>query len=119
MDCNDKNTGLRALIEACELDAAYLSAYHIGFIIGPCLNASGRLDTAQRAIELLLCTEPGKAHEMAQELRELNEERKNMTDTEAKKQLKWSKERICMKITCWWCICRSAMRAWRGLSQAV
>ena len=85
MDCNDKNTGLRALIGACELDAAHLSAYHIGFIIGPCLNASGRLDTAQRAIELLLCTEPGKAHEMAQELRELNEERKNMTDTEAKK----------------------------------
>ena len=82
-----KNTGLRALIEACELDAAYLSAYHIGFIIGPCLNASGRLDTAQRAIELLLCTEPGKAHEMAQELRELNEERKNMTDTEAKKAI--------------------------------
>ena len=38
-----KNTGLRALIEACELDAAHLSAYHIGFIIGPCLNASGRL----------------------------------------------------------------------------
>lgn len=82
-----KNTGLRALIEACELDAAHLSAYHIGFIIGPCLNASGRLDTAQRAIELLLCTEPGKAHEMAQELRELNEERKNMTDTEAKKAI--------------------------------
>ena len=81
------NTGLRALIEACELDAAHLSAYHIGFIIGPCLNASGRLDTAQRAIELLLCTEPGKAHEMAQELRELNEERKNMTDTEAKKAI--------------------------------
>ena len=82
-----KNTGLRALIEACELDAVHLSAYHIGFIIGPCLNASGRLDTAQRAIELLLCTEPGKAHEMAQELRELNEERKNMTDTEAKKAI--------------------------------
>ena len=82
-----KNTGLRALIEACELDAAHLSAYHIGFIIGPCLNASRRLDTAQRAIELLLCTEPGKAHEMAQELRELNEERKNMTDTEAKKAI--------------------------------
>ena len=81
------NLGLRALMECTGVPVERLSAYHIGFIIGPCLNASGRLDTAQRAIELLLCTEPGKAHEMAQELRELNEERKNMTDTEAKKAI--------------------------------
>ena len=58
-----KNTGLRALIEACELDAVHLSAYHIGFIIGPCLNASGRLDTAQRA---MTDTEAKKAIEMVE-----------------------------------------------------
>lgn len=79
------NKGLRALAESCQLDITHLSAYHIGFIIGPCLNASGRLDTAQRAIELLLCENPAQAHIMAEELRELNDERKNMTDTEAKK----------------------------------
>lgn len=79
------NKGLRALVESCQLDITHLSAYHIGFIIGPCLNASGRLDTAQRAIELLLCDHPAQAHSMAEELRELNDERKNMTDTEAKK----------------------------------
>jgi len=109
-----KNTGLRALIEACELDAAHLSAYHIGFIIGPCLNASGRLDTLLHLIPAIpvpfhapyrvrcitivqLHAVPCQAvrwhlntvqaHEMAQELRELNEERKNMTDTEAKKAI--------------------------------
>lgn len=79
------NKGLRALAESCQLDITHMSAYHIGFIIGPCLNASGRLDTAQRAIELLLCENPAQAHIMAEELRELNDERKNMTDTEAKK----------------------------------
>lgn len=82
-----KNIGLKALIECCELDASHLTAYHIGFIIGPCLNASGRLDTAQQAIELLLCDEAAKAYKMAGKLRELNEERKNMTDTEAKKAI--------------------------------
>lgn len=82
-----QNKGLRALVESCELDISHLTAYHIGFIIGPCLNASGRLDTAQRAIELLLCDNPAQAHIMAEELRELNDERKNMTDTEAKKAI--------------------------------
>ncbi|MBO5459862.1 MAG: single-stranded-DNA-specific exonuclease RecJ, partial [Lachnospira sp.] len=80
-----KNMGIRALTESCKLDIIHLTAYHIGFIIGPCLNASGRLDTAKRAIELLLCDNPADAHIMAEELRELNEERKNLTDTEAKR----------------------------------
>lgn len=82
-----KNAGLKALIECCELDAAHLTAYHIGFIIGPCLNASGRLDTARQAIELLLCEDITQAYKMAQKLRKLNEERKNMTDNEAKKAI--------------------------------
>ena len=74
---------LRALVEACGLDICNLTAYHIGFVIGPCLNASGRLKTAQLALELLLC-EAGtpaalRAEEMAAELKLLNEERKDMT----------------------------------------
>ena len=94
------SAGLRALVEACGLDIYDLTAYHIGFVIGPCLNASGRLKTAQLALELLLCEEsnvsgsmsgllekrPGsemqcssRAEEMAVELKLLNEERKDMT----------------------------------------
>lgn len=77
------SAGLRALVEACGLDICNLTAYHIGFVIGPCLNASGRLKTAQLALELLLC-EAGtpaalRAEEMAVELKLLNEERKDMT----------------------------------------
>lgn len=77
------SAGLRALVEACRLDICNLTAYHIGFVIGPCLNASGRLKTAQLALELLLC-EAGtpaalRAEEMAAELKLLNEERKDMT----------------------------------------
>lgn len=102
------SAGLRALVEACGLDIWNLTAYHIGFVIGPCLNASGRLKTAQLALELLLCEEPNaggtvsglpeectgqrsdvhpvsetqrgsRTEEMAAELKRLNEERKDMT----------------------------------------
>lgn len=77
------SAGLRALVEACGLDIYNLTAYHIGFVVGPCLNASGRLKTAQLALELLLCGEgtPAalRAEEMAAELKLLNEERKDMT----------------------------------------
>ncbi|MDO4267068.1 MAG: single-stranded-DNA-specific exonuclease RecJ [Eubacteriales bacterium] len=74
-----ESPGLRALVEACGLDIGSLSAYHIGFVIGPCLNASGRLRTAQLALELLLCGDPARAGAMAGELQALNEERKDMT----------------------------------------
>lgn len=76
------SAGLRALVEACGLDIYDLTAYHIGFVIGPCLNASGRLKTAQLALELLLCEgmqQSACAEEMAAELKLLNEERKDMT----------------------------------------
>lgn len=76
------SAGLRALVEACGLDIYDLTAYHIGFVIGPCLNASGRLKTAKLALELLLCEgmqQSARAEEMAAELRLLNEERKDMT----------------------------------------
>ena len=76
------SAGLRALVEACGLDIYDLTAYHIGFVIGPCLNASGRLKTAKLALELLLCEgmqQSARAEEMAAELKLLNEERKDMT----------------------------------------
>lgn len=76
------SAGLRALVEACGLDIYDLTAYHIGFVIGPCLNASGRLKTAKLALELLLCEgmqQSARAEEMAAEIKLLNEERKDMT----------------------------------------
>ena len=82
-----KNTGLRALIEECQLDINNISSYHIGFVLGPCLNASGRLDTARQAIELMLCKDNEKAHNMAKELIALNNERKSMTEQETQKAI--------------------------------
>ena len=82
-----KNTGLRAHIEECKLDINNISSYHIGFVIGPCLNASGRLDTARQAIELMLCKDNEKAHNMAKELIALNNERKSMTEQETHKAI--------------------------------
>lgn len=82
-----KNTGLRALIEECQLDINNISSYHIGFVIGPCLNASGRLDTARQAIELMLCMDNEKAHNMAKELIAINNERKSMTEQETHKAI--------------------------------
>ena len=67
------NRGLKALIRANGLEDAQISSYHIGFVLGPCINASGRLDTAKRALELLL------AEDLAHTLKELNDERKDMT----------------------------------------
>ena len=74
-----KNLGLKALIECTGVDVQRLSAYHIGFIIGPCLNASGRLDTAKRALELLLAKTRKEADVLAGDLKALNDSRKDMT----------------------------------------
>lgn len=71
--------GLRALVEAAGLQEKKLSAYHLGFVIGPCLNATGRLDTAGRALELLRAKDRATAASIAKELRDLNESRKEMT----------------------------------------
>ena len=74
-----KNTGLRKLIEKNNLDIENLSAYHIGFVIGPCLNAGGRLKSAKVALRMLLAEDPERAGERADELKELNDMRKDMT----------------------------------------
>lgn len=76
---NTRNQGLRALMEVNELQPDKLSAYHLGFVLGPCLNASGRLDTAKRAFELLQSTSKVDAMSAAGELKNLNESRKNLT----------------------------------------
>lgn len=73
------NFGLRALIQANGLDQQMLVAYHIGFVLGPCINASGRLDTARRSMALLLAESMESAKVLAEELKALNDERKNLT----------------------------------------
>lgn len=74
-----KNAGLQALFMVCDIPKESLSTYHIGFILGPCFNATGRLDVADRAIELLSEKDFSKAVLIARELKELNEQRKSMT----------------------------------------
>ena len=73
------NIGLNALIEVNSLDPSKLSAYHMGFVIGPCINASGRLDTALRAFELLSSKDKAEALTIATELKSLNDSRKSLT----------------------------------------
>lgn len=75
-----KNIGLRKLAEKNNLDLAQLTAYHIGFVIGPCLNAGGRLQTAKLALELLLSSDEERADYLALQLKELNDIRKDMTE---------------------------------------
>lgn len=74
------NLGMQALIDACGLKGKKLSAYHIGFVLGPCINASGRLETAHEAEQLLLTQDPARAHQLAMRLSDLNQERKSLTD---------------------------------------
>lgn len=73
------NIGLEALINRCELDKNNISSFHIGYVIGPCLNAAGRLETAKMGLELLLCDNKEKAEKLAEELVILNQKRKELT----------------------------------------
>lgn len=74
-----ENLGLRALLEVCELTGKEVSVYHVGFILGPCINATGRLDTAQRGLDLFLSGAYREAMMIAAELKNLNDSRKAMT----------------------------------------
>ena len=76
---NTKNEGLLALMEENGIEKEKLSAFHLGYVIGPCLNASGRLDTAKTGLALLLAQTKDEAVRLAKEVRELNELRKQMT----------------------------------------
>ena len=75
-----KNPGMRELISACGLMGSTLNAYHIGFVLGPCINASGRLDTALLSERLLLTKDREEAGKLAEKLTALNEERKDLTE---------------------------------------
>lgn len=74
-----QNKGMRALIQVNGLADSQINSYHVGFVLGPCINASGRLDTAKRALNLLLAETEEEAMVLAQELKSLNDERKDMT----------------------------------------
>lgn len=76
---NSKNIGINALKKACGLEDKEITAYHLGFVIGPCLNASGRLDSAKKGLELLLMEDDEEAKNLAQEIVDLNDARKHMT----------------------------------------
>ena len=73
------NMGLQALISACDLENKEITPYHIGFVLGPCFNASGRLDDAYRVIELLCATTKEEADVLAISLKQLNQERQDLT----------------------------------------
>lgn len=72
--------GMKALICVNNLEGAEITAYHVGFVIGPCINASGRLDTAARSLELLLADNMEDAMKLADDLYDLNQSRKAMTE---------------------------------------
>lgn len=79
MMAHTENPGLKALIAVNDLTGKTLTPYHVGFILGPCLNATGRLDSAQRALSLFTCDNDREALMIAQELKGLNDSRKDMT----------------------------------------
>lgn len=74
-----RNIGLNSLMRQTGILGKELGVYHLGFILGPCINASGRLDWAEKGLKLLLCTDVEEADRLALELHELNNERKAMT----------------------------------------
>ena len=80
MNAGCENPGLAKLVEVCGLTGKRLTAYHIGFVIGPCINAGGRLESAETALQLFLCGSPENSLPLALHLQELNEERKAMTE---------------------------------------
>ncbi|MCR5716688.1 MAG: single-stranded-DNA-specific exonuclease RecJ [Lachnospiraceae bacterium] len=75
-----QNLGMKALMEVSGIRGEELGSYHIGFVLGPSLNATGRLETAKIAIELLTCTDRMRAVQLATELKNLNDSRKTMTE---------------------------------------
>ncbi len=76
---NTKNLGLKELIKVNNLEGKNISSYHLGFIIGPCINATGRLETAKLSVELLITKDEERAKTLAKELYELNTKRQEMT----------------------------------------
>ncbi|MBN1067025.1 single-stranded-DNA-specific exonuclease RecJ [Clostridium botulinum] len=84
---NTTNLGLKYLMKETKMDGKEISTYHLGFVIGPCINASGRLDSAKKGLRLLLSQNEEEALNLAKELVELNDERKNMTSDGVEKAI--------------------------------
>lgn len=91
------NVGMRALIAQCGLEREQIDAFHFGFVLGPCINASGRLDTAKRAIELFFQTDYDRAAAVANELVVLNTERKDLTKAGVEDAIAFCEEHGCDK----------------------
>ena len=92
-----KNVGMRALIAQCGLEKEQIDAFHFGFVLGPCINASGRLDTAKRAIELFFAGNEAEAAVIANELVVLNAERKELTQEGVEAAIRFCEENHCEK----------------------
>lgn len=94
------NLGIRALMKVYDLNPKNISAYHIGFVLGPCFNATGRLDSAVRTLELLECKNEREAILIAAELKKLNENRKELTEKGVEEAVlkieeqHWDKDRV-------------------------
>lgn len=84
---NSHNLGLRALIDVTGIHGADITTYHLGFVIGPCINASGRVDSADRALELLLSEDIEKAVVLANDLKVMNDSRKKLTELATQKAI--------------------------------
>lgn len=84
---NTFNLGLQALLKETKMNEKEISTYHLGFVIGPCINASGRLDSAKKGLRLLLSENEDDALQLAKELVELNDERKSMTNEGVEKAI--------------------------------
>lgn len=89
---HSRNPGLKALMECTGIDGASISAYHIGFVIGPCLNAGGRLDTAKRALSLLRAESKREADMLAGDLKALNDSRKELTEAAVREAVRLVEE---------------------------
>ena len=85
---NTKNIGLSALIDVTEVKRDRLSPYHIGFVLGPCVNAAGRLDTADTALELFMTEDKERARKLAIKLKETNDERKRLTNEKVEEAIR-------------------------------
>jgi single-stranded-DNA-specific exonuclease len=83
------NLGLKELIKVASIENKEISVYHLGFVIGPCVNASGRLDSAKKGVALLLSDSETEANALAKELHELNKQRKDMTQEGIEKAIEF------------------------------
>ena len=90
---NTKNKGLNSLILIYDLDNKEITPYHIGFIIEPLINAAGRMDKATTVLELLLSNDDNEINEITNKLKELNNERKALTEDGFKKTVEIIEEK--------------------------